>query len=193
MGRLLVGLLKGLLIGALVGGALVAAGLGTPGVLVAYPAAAAAAILVSLIAGKKIWEPDGRLQFMLKAVVGLLLGPGLLWLVRTFLQLPLPDLASLPGVSSLPGVAALHGPLTAGSFAVTSLALVAAVVGAFYDADNTPGAADAKSKGAAAKGAAKGAKPQKRVDPELAALTGLDASEIEAVEAEAEARKADKR
>jgi hypothetical protein len=187
MFRLLFGIFKGLLIGAILGGVLVASGMGEPGALIAYPAAAAAAVLVSMIAGKKIWEADGRVQFMLKAVAGLFLGPGLMWLARTFASVPLPNMSTLPGVSSFPGFASLPAGLTLGSFAITSLAMVAAVVGGFYDLDNTP-APEGKDK--AKKPAAKvGAK---RIDPELAALTGLDASEIESAEAEAEERRAKK-
>lgn len=174
MFRLLFGILKGVVIGAMIGAVLVASAMGAPAAPIAYPAAAAAAVLVSLVAGKKIWEAQGRVQVMLKAAAGLFLGPGLLWLVRSFANVPLPDIAGLPG-------------LTLGSFAVTSLALVAAVLGGFYDLDNTGGAGQAKATPQRAAAGAKGA--GKRVDPELAALTGLDPSEIEAAESKAEQRR----
>ncbi len=193
MSRLIFGLLKGLLLGALIGGALVAAGMGAfplvggaPFVL--YAAAAVTAAVVALIAGKKIWEADGRIQVLLKTVAGLGLGPGLLWLVRMFVNFPLPDVAHLPGVSSLPGFAAVPPNLTAGSFAVTALAMVAATLAGLYDLDNTPaGAGDNAAKSAKGKS---GKSAQRVVDPEIAALTGLDAAEIEAAEADADERKA---
>ncbi len=169
--------MKGLFVGSLVGGVLVSLGLAQPGAWVAFGAAALVAALVATIAGKKVWEKDGFVQLMLKAVAGALVGPGLMWLVRRFLVMPLPELASLPGVGQLPGMQALQGvSLTVGGFAMTSLAIVAAVLGGFYDLDNTAPLATA------APAARKGARPKSAIDPELAALTGLDASEIEEAE-----------
>jgi hypothetical protein len=187
MVRLLFGLLKGLVIGSIAGGAMVASGVATPGALVAYLAAIATAVAVSLVAGKKIWERDGRIQVLLKAFAALFLGPGLMWLVRSFATLPLPDIWSWPGVASLPGLAALQGQsLTLGSFAMTSLALVAAVLGGFYELDDTPRASDVSS----AKSGKSGKGSATRIDPDLAAITGLDAAEIEAARGEGEKPKA---
>jgi hypothetical protein len=181
--RLLVGVLKGLTVGGLIGCGLVAAGLGLPGALVAYGAAAVVGALVAMIAGKKIWEKDAQVQVMLKAAAGLLLAPGLLWLVRRLLAFPLPF--ALP---QLPGLGALTATSPAiGMFAVTSLAIVGAVLAGFYDADDSPEQKDAAGKPAARSAAPA---PKGRVDPELAAITGLDPTEIEALEAEANARKA---
>jgi hypothetical protein len=187
MGRLIFGLLKGLLIGGLIGGALVAAGMAVPSAFILYAAAAVTAAVVALVAGKKVWEADGRIQVLLKTVAGLGLGPGLLWLVRSFANFPLPDLSALPGASSVPGVADLPAHLTAGSFAVTALALVAATLAGLYDLDNTP--APATASGAKSVKGKSGKPAQRIVDPEIAALTGLDAAEIEAAEAETEERK----
>jgi len=178
--RLFFGISKGLIVGSLLGLLMVSVGLATPGTGVAFGAAALAAALVASVAGKKLWEKDGLVQVMLKAVAGAFLGPGLMWLLRRFVLFPLPDLAQFPWLVRLPGFAALEGqPLTVGGFAVTSLALVAAVLGGFYDLDNTE--ASSSSGGRAKAGSAS----KKRIDPELAALTGLDPSEIEAAEEDA--------
>jgi hypothetical protein len=179
--RLLAGILKGLFVGFLIGALLVVLGLGTPGALVASIAAAAAAVLVAPISGKKIWEKDGVLQSALKAVAGLFLGPGLMWLARRYAVVPLPDVTKLPGIGSLPGLEALRGTeLTVGGFALTSVALVAAVLAGFYDLDNTDGPT---SKPASKAGSGK------RVDPELAALTGLDPAELDAATEETDRRR----
>jgi hypothetical protein len=165
--RLLTGLIKGILIGGLVGYGLAAAGLSWG--WLAYIMAAVSGILVALVAGKPIWSEGARIEVGMKAAAGALLGPGLLWLARSFLTMPLPfDPSQLPALSSL----ATKG-LTLGTFSITALALVAAVLGAFYDADNQPKAADdSKSK---AKGGAK-----KRID----AGTSSAAREAEAEAAE---------
>jgi len=178
--RLLAGILKGLFVGSLIGALLVVLGLGTPGALVASVAAAAAAMLVAPISGKKIWEKDGTLQAALKAVAGLFLGPGLMWLARRFAIVPLPDVTTLPGLGALPGIDALRGvPLTLGSFALTSVALVAAVLAGLYDLDNTEAVAPKATPKAGA---------GKRIDPELAALTGLAPAELDAAADESERR-----
>lgn len=184
--RLVFGIVKGLFVGSLVGVALVAMGLGVPAAGVAYVAAALAAALVSTISGKKLWEKGGGVEVILKVVAGLALGPGLMWLVRRFAVLPLPDVTALPFVSRLPGISGLSGTsLQLGSFAVTSLALVAAVLGGWYDLDNTdtPARTGDKPRGRGATGTGR------RIDPELAALTGLDPAELEAAEDAAARRK----
>ncbi len=180
--RLVFGIAKGLLVGGLVGMALVALGHATPAAWLAYASAALVAVLIAPIAGKKLWEKDGAIQFGLKAFAGLLLGPGLMWVVRRFAGLPLPDVTALPSLRGLPGFAALEGvSLTLGGFALTSLAAVAALIAGFYDLDNTPSA------GGTGGGAPR--TPPKRIDPELAAITGLDPSELEAASDEATRRR----
>ncbi len=146
--RLLLGLIKGLVLGGLVGYGLAAAGLGLPGALVAYGSAALVGVLAALFAGKPIWAKGARIEVGMKAVAGALLAPGLLWPVRHFLGMALPfDAGALPGLEALAG----QNPAI-GLFAVTSLALVGAVLAGFYDLDNQPHkeAAEAKSSGASA-------------------------------------------
>jgi hypothetical protein len=132
--RLLTGLAKGLIIGGLIGYGLAAAGAGVPGALIAYPVAVLLGGLLALIAGKPIWAEGARIEVGTKAVAGAVFAPGLLWLARSFATVGIPfDLGALPGLASLSGQAA-----TIGTFAVTSLAMVAALIGGFFDADNSP-------------------------------------------------------
>jgi hypothetical protein len=132
---------------------------------VAYLAAALVGALVGLIAGKPIWAAGGRIEAGLKAGFGAILAIGLMWLTRSFLTVSVPfDLAAL-------GAAPASGG-TVGGLAITSLALVAAVLGAFYDADNTPEPVDPNAKpdakaGADAPKARIGAKAAAAEDDEL--------------------------
>ncbi len=134
--RLLFGLLKGLLVGGLLGFALAKAGFAAPGAVIAYLGAAASGVLVGLVAGKPIWAKDAKIEAGMKAVVGALLGAGLMWAVRRWLSgIPIPSLGTLTPEG--------HGHV--GELALTSYAVVAGVLGAFYDADNTPSAEEDKA------------------------------------------------
>ncbi len=137
IGRLLVGILKGLVLGALVGFGLlkISAGLAFPGALVAYLAAAATGVLIGLIAGKPIWAKDAKIEAGMKAGFGALLGLGLMFAARRWLTMEVP--AGLLDVTRAiaPTEAAEN---TLGNFGMTSLAAIAALLGGFYDADNTP-------------------------------------------------------
>lgn len=146
--RLLMGLIKGLVIGGLLGFALAKAGFVAPGAVIAYLGAALAGALVGLVAGKPIWAEGGKIEAGLKAGIGALLAAGLMWLSRRFLTMGVPfDLGALAEANRSLGESG-HGTL--GGMAVTSFALVAGVLGAFYDADNTPEEGDASKKATAA-------------------------------------------
>jgi hypothetical protein len=135
--RLVIGLLKGLIVGGLVGFALAKLGFAAPGAIVAYLAAALTGALVGLIAGKPIWDAEARIEAGLKAGFGAILAMGLMWLVRSFVTLGVPfDLGTLAEANRSLHETASNGTL--GGLAMTSLALVAGVLGGFYDADNTP-------------------------------------------------------
>ena len=136
IGRLLVGILKGLVLGALVGFGLlkISAGLAFPGAVVAYLAAAATGVLIVLIAGKPIWAKDAKIEAGMKAGFGALLGLGLMFAARRWLTMEVP--AGLLDVTRT--LAPPAGENTLGNFGMTSLAAIAAVLGGFYDADNTP-------------------------------------------------------
>lgn len=156
LGRLLIGIVKGLIVGGLVGFGLAKLGLAAPGAVVAYLAAAVVGVLVGLIAGKPIWAKDAKIEAGAKAFVGALLGAGLMWAARRWLTLPLPlSLGPLaapnPSLNELPGTAGTFGGL-----AITSLAAVAALLGGFYEADNTPEPEESKASASATKPEAKG-------------------------------------
>lgn len=173
LGRLLVGLVKGLLIGALLGFGLAKLGLGAPIALIAYPAAALVGILVGLVAGKPIWAKDAKIEAGMKAFVGAILGAGLMFAARRWLTM---DVA-LP-LQGLVEAKASSGAL--GMLAITSLSMIAAVLGGFYEADNDP----AEGEGGASTGARVAAE-----GPRVAAGEDL---EDEDLSAEAEPKRAKK-
>ncbi|MEJ7735299.1 MAG: hypothetical protein WKG00_39705 [Polyangiaceae bacterium] len=147
LARLLIGLLKGLVVGGLIGFGLAQLGFAMPGAIIAYLMAPLVGVLVGLVAGKPIWAKDARIEAGMKAAVGAILAPLLLFAARRWLQVPLPE----PLGEAFGATGAVAGTL--GGMAVTSLAMVAAVVGGFFEADNTPGeptAGDPKKPAAAA-------------------------------------------
>jgi chromate transport protein ChrA len=128
--RLLLGLLKGLVVGGLAGFGLAKLGFAVPTVLVAYGAAALVGVLVACVAGKPIWAKGARIEVGMKALVGALLAPALLYVARRWVSFELPfDLGGTVGLESV------RAPI--GTFSITSYAMVAAVL-AFFDADNDP-------------------------------------------------------
>ena len=126
LGRLLIGIVKGLMLGSLLGFGLVKLGAAVPGAIVAYLAAAVTGVLVGLIAGKPIWAKDAKIEAGTKAFVGALLALGLMAAARTWLLVELPF--------SFGSLAPEH--VTLGGFAMTSLAAIAGLLGGFYEADN---------------------------------------------------------
>lgn len=164
--RLVLGLLKGLAIGGLVGFGLAKVGLAAPSALFAYAAAALVGALVGLIAGKPIWAADGRIEAGLKAGFGALLATGLMALARNFLGFAMPvDLGSLAAANQSLGETSAQG--TIGGLAIVSLSMVAALIGAFYDADNTPEPEGEKK-------AVAGAAPKARIAARPATADELD-------------------
>jgi len=129
LGRLLIGIVKGLMVGSLLGFGLVKLGAAVPIAIVAYLAAAVTGVLIGLVAGKPIWAKDAKIEAGTKAFVGALLALGLMAAARTWLLVELPF--------SVGALAPEQGaPLTLGGFAMTSLAAIAALLGGFYEADN---------------------------------------------------------
>lgn len=182
LARLLMGLVKGLVLGALVGYGLAAAGMGAPGAFIAYPIAVVIGVLTALVAGKPIWAKDARIEAGTKAVAAAILAPGLMWLARSYAGFALPfDPSALPGLEGLAGA-----QLTLGTFAVTSLAMVSAVLAGFFDADNSP-TSDDESSGTTKKSPAK-----KRIAVEDDAAAAELLAELEAEEAEGSVGRAKK-
>ena len=133
LGRLLIGIVKGLVVGGLLGFGLVKLGMGLPPAVIAYLAAAVVGVVIGLVAGKPIWAKDAKIEAGAKAVVGALLGIGLMAAARHWLTMELPFSV---GDITPPGA-------TIGGFAMTSLAAIAALLGGFYDADNDASGEDA--------------------------------------------------
>ena len=157
LGRLIGGIIKGLIVGGLIGFGLFKLGLGLfvgNYVWLAYVAAAITGVVIGLVAGKPIWAKDARIEAGVKAAVGALLGAGLMFGVQKLLQMPLP--------AQIAGPLAMKEAPTLAQLSITSLAVVAALLGGFYDADNTPEPEGQAKKDADGSAQAK-AGPQKRI------------------------------
>lgn len=131
--RLIVGLFLGALVGAVLAAVLVQ-GLGVMtfegsmlGAAGAYIAAALAGVLTGLVAGKPIWSADGKIEAGLKAFFGALIGLGGMFALRQWVHVDV-DLSAL---------SASAGPAEVGQLPAASLPLIAAVLGAFFELDNT--------------------------------------------------------
>lgn len=184
LGRLLIGIVKGLVVGGLLGFGLAKLGFAAPFAVVAYLAGALGGVLVGLIAGKPIWARDAKIEAGMKAFVGALLGAGLMYAARRWLTIELPiSLGALSGANTSLGEAATSAG-TLGGTAITSLAAVAALIGGFYEADN-----DAPpEEGDKAEGASEGASKKR-----IAAQTELDEADEEDDPASASSKKSAKK
>lgn len=184
LGRLFFGIGKGLFVGVLLGVALAQLGLAAPGAVVAYPAAALVGVLVGLIAGKPIWAEGAKIEAGLKAFVGALVGAGLMFAARRWLHMPVPlSLGAFSGANtSLNEAAGSAGTL--GGLAITSLPLIAALLGAFYEIDNDP--SEGRPQGPSSKvSAGERAAGDRRVAP-----LGKDAELEDEIESEPENKRA---
>jgi hypothetical protein len=126
--RLILGLILGTVIGAVLAAVLVQ-GLGMlafPNAFVAYLAAGATGIITGLVAGKPIWSADGKIEAGLKAFFGVLLAVGGMFALRSWANVHL-DLSMLKA-----------GAGYLGSLPAASLPIIAAVLAAFYEVDNSP-------------------------------------------------------
>jgi hypothetical protein len=158
-------LILGLLIGAIVGGLVAAGAIAALGAAVmpmgpffAFVLAAATGALTGLFAGKPIWAKGGQIEAGLKAFFGALLAAGGMYAIRTWLPHFNVDLsiahAGAGWIGELPGA---------------SLPLIAAVLGGFYELDNTP---EPKDEG-------EGKKARSRVAPNVR-VAGAEPEEEEA-------------
>jgi len=159
--RLLVGLILGLVLGAVVAAVLVQ-GLGWtngfPYPVFAYLAAAATGVITGLVAGKPIWSADGKIEAGLKAFFGALLGLGGMYALRTWAKVDV-DMTALKA-----------GHDVIGQLPAAALPIIAAVLGTFYELDNSPSDAADKKEDAKAAPAAKGSGKKVRVVSEESAL-----------------------
>jgi hypothetical protein len=146
--RLLIGLVLGLLVGGAVAAGLIA-GLGvrtftdTSGAVFAYLAAAISGVLTGLVAGKPIWASGAKVEAGLKAFFGALLGAAAMFATRRW--------GGSLGIQNLPAipVIGMNGSTAVGDLPALSLPLVAALLGALFELDNTGDDADG-GKGAGA-------------------------------------------
>ena len=139
-------LLIGLVLGALVGG-LVATGLvlglhvpvfaDTSGAVMAYLAAALSGVLTGLVAGKPIWASGAKIEAGLKAAFGAAIAAGLMFALRRW----------GPGFEVDLHAFNAGGPGTLSQLPATSLPMVAAVLGGFFELDNTGGGESDGKKG----------------------------------------------
>jgi hypothetical protein len=156
--RLLVGLVLGALVGAVVAAALIK-GLGVLafGTVLALAAGAITGSLVGLVAGKPIWASGAKIEAGLKAFAGAVLGVIAMLLARKFLNQEI-DLSRFGA-----------GAGTIGDLPATSLPIVAALLGAFYEVDNTPEPTEKKSSAAAARAPEKKMRVESGEEDELEA------------------------
>ena len=168
----MIGLVTGGLLAAVVikGLGVATFGAGAGGMALALLFAAIAGVVVGLIAGKPIWASGGQIEAGLKAFFGALIGAGAMYALRRWLT---PEL-------DLGAIGAGAGAM--GSLPAVTLPVIAAVLGGFYEADNSP--EDKKEEGKDAKG---GAKSDAKV--RVAGEDGAAAEEEEVEEAPKKARK----
>ncbi len=141
--RLAIGLFLGLLVGLAVAAALThglgIAFVGSFGAIAAYVAAAATGMLVGLVTGKPIWSATGKIEAGLKAFFGALIAAGLMFVMRKWVRVDV-DLGFLS--------AGAAGSLGAVPYA--ALPPISALLGAFFEIDNTAEPQDKSSASAAA-------------------------------------------
>ncbi len=156
--RLIIGLILGTVIGAVVAAILVQ-GLGMvmfSNAVFAYLAAAATGVITGLVAGKPIWSADGKIEAGLKAFFGILLGLGGMFALRTWGNMHV-DLSMLKA-----------GEGFLGALPAASLPIIAGVLSAFYEIDNSPSDSTKKDDDASGGSASakKGAGKKVRVEAE---------------------------
>jgi hypothetical protein len=125
--RLLVGLVTGFAVGAIVAVALVQGlGMTAMGAVTAYLLAAGTGALTGLIAGKPIWSKGGQIEAGLKTFFGALLAVGMMFVLRMWVHFDV-DLRFIHA----------GGPDEIGNLPAAAFPAIAALLGAFFEADNT--------------------------------------------------------
>jgi hypothetical protein len=130
--RLVFGLLIGLLVGAALSAALVlglkvASFVGVTGAILAYLSAAVAGMVTGLVAGKPVWVSGAKIEAGLKAFFGAIIGCALMFVLRRWAGAWVLDLTRVGA----------GGPASVGDLPAASVPLIAAVLGALFELDNT--------------------------------------------------------
>jgi len=124
--RLFVGLFLGAVIGAVVAAVLIQGlHIVTFGPVLAYLSAIATGIITGFVAGKPIWSADGKIEAGLKAFFGGLLALGGMFALRQWVHADL----------NLMSMNAGHAEI--GWLPAASLPLIAGVLAAFFELDNS--------------------------------------------------------
>ena len=157
--RLIIGLITGFIMGAIVAAILVKGlALTVFSGLLAYVFAAVTGVFVGLVAGKPIWAKGGQIEAGLKAVVGAVVGAVAMFALRRWVEVPV-DLSTIGAGSGV-----------LGSLPAASLPIIAAMLGGFYELDNTDEPDEAK----------KAAKPGKSASGTKVRVAAQEAAEEEA-------------
>ncbi|MDP9033285.1 MAG: hypothetical protein M3O50_00635 [Myxococcota bacterium] len=130
--RLFVGLMLGLAVGGIVAVGMVAGLHATTfvdvgGPLLAFAAAALTGVLTGLLAGKPIWASGARIEAGLKAFFGALISVGLMFALRRWAAGWVIDLSLISA----------GGPAPPGELPAASLPLIAALLGVFFELDDS--------------------------------------------------------
>lgn len=125
---------------------------GAGGALFAYASAAVTGVLTGLVAGKPIWASGAKIEAGLKAFFGALIAAGLMFALRQW-----------GGSIPVPVTAFTEAGRHVGDLPVTALPMLAAVLGGFFEIDNTPGGDESEGKGGKKRVADDGAKAKARV------------------------------
>ena len=142
--RLIIGLITGFIMGAIVAAVLVKGlALTVFSGMLAYVFAAATGVFVGLVAGKPIWAKGGQIEAGLKAIVGAVVGAVAMFAIRRWVEFPV----------DLSAIGAGYGVV--GSLPAASLPIIAAILGGFYELDNTDEPDDAKKTAKPGKSAAR--------------------------------------
>lgn len=144
--RLFVGLLLGLFLGsamAAVATQVLHVSFAGGGAVLAYLFAAGTGALLGLVAGKPIWSQTGKIEAGLKSFFGALISLGLMFALRRWVHFDI-DLASIKA-----------GAGAVGDLPATTLPPIAALLGAFFELDNTPETEDKDAEKSGGKGADK--------------------------------------
>jgi hypothetical protein len=175
--RLFVGLVIGILVGgamaaALVSGLKMTTFFGSGGAVLGYLSAALTGVVTGLVAGKPIWASGAKIEAGLKAVVGALLAAGAMFALRQWAGGVTVDLNAIGA----------GGPAPLAELPAASLPLIAALLGGFFELDNT-GDGEAKQRSDGKDGARKRvAGPGARVDGDARQRVGM-AEDVEETEA----------